>query len=119
MREHYSDGDDHRLISTLSEVCRGHETKLRSREYLNTRTLAGSGGQVTGTKNALVPKKHWYKEMVGTKVRLAPKYCLYKRIVGAMKPLVPRSHWYYKITGTNNLLVPQKHLYQEMVGTNA
>jgi hypothetical protein len=66
----------HRLVSTLSEVCRGHETKLRSHEYLNTRTLAGSGlwRQVTGTKNPLVPENHWYEEMVGTKVGLALKY---------------------------------------------
>jgi hypothetical protein len=32
------------LISSLSEACGGggRETKLRSREYLNTRTLTGS-----------------------------------------------------------------------------
>jgi hypothetical protein len=28
----------------------------------------------TSTKNALVPKNHWYKEMVGTKVWLAQKF---------------------------------------------
>jgi hypothetical protein len=69
--------------------------QMRRQPDETSHTGRGPPGQVTGTRNGLVPENHWYEEMVGTKIGLAPKYCWYKRTVRAMKLLVPRNYWYY------------------------
>jgi hypothetical protein len=57
------------IVGWIVEPIVIREARLRSRE------VQGSGLYTSGTKKWIVPKSHWYEEIVSTKVGLVLKYC--------------------------------------------